>query len=167
VKFQGQMLWIATLAILLQSVLNCEVIRYALATGEPIFTGYLRCRPGPRFWSVIYFISDIGIFFPAFAGALAQLLVAAYLGEGNPVTQEHNSLIMGVGIGVVSEIEFIPDPALRAVVVSDAEMYTHAHVVCLEERRGARLVKAFLDIVGELQAERRPGRPRKKAPMPR
>jgi|SRR5688572_1306265 len=77
------------------------------------------------------------------------------------------AVIMGVGIGVVSEIEFIPDPALRAVVVSDAEMYTHAHVVCLEERRGARLVKAFLDIVGELQAERRPGRPRKKAPMPR
>jgi aminoethylphosphonate catabolism LysR family transcriptional regulator len=77
------------------------------------------------------------------------------------------AVIKGVGIGVVSEIEFIPDPALRTVAVTGAQMYTHAHVVCLEERREGRLVKAFLDIVAELQAERRPRRPRKKAPMPR
>jgi LysR family transcriptional regulator, low CO2-responsive transcriptional regulator len=77
------------------------------------------------------------------------------------------AVIKGVGIGVVSEIEFIPDPALHTVEVADAEMYTHAHVVCLAERRGARLVKAFLDIVAELQAERRFRRPRKKAPMSR
>ena len=101
VRFQGQLLWIATLAILLQSVLNCEVIRYALATGEPVFTGYMRCKPGPRFWSIVYLICDFGIFFPAFAGALAQLLVATYLGQGNPVTAAHNPLIMGVGIVVV------------------------------------------------------------------
>ena len=100
VKFQGQMLWIATLAIILQSMLNCEVVRYALATGEPIFTGYLRSKPGPRFWSIIYLMCDFGIFFPAFAGALAQLLVAAYLGEGNPVTKEHNTAIMLVGVSV-------------------------------------------------------------------
>jgi len=73
------------------------------------------------------------------------------------------AVIMGVGIGVVSEIEFIPDPELRTVTVGDAVMYTHAHVVCLEERRGARLVKAFLDIVAGLQKERRPKRTRKKA----
>ena len=76
------------------------------------------------------------------------------------------AVIMGVGIAAVSEIEYIPDPEIRMVPVSDAEMYTHAHVVCLEERRGARLVKAFLEIVGELQRERRPGRTRKKAAMP-
>jgi aminoethylphosphonate catabolism LysR family transcriptional regulator len=77
------------------------------------------------------------------------------------------AVIMGVGIGAVSEIEFIPHPDLRTVAVSDAEMYTYAHVVCLRERRGARLVEAFLEIVSGLQAERRPGRPRKKAPISR
>jgi hypothetical protein len=106
VRFGGNLLWIATLAILLQSVLNCEVIRYALATGEPVFTGFLRTRPGPRFWSIVYLFCDFGIFFPAFAGALAQLLVAAYLGEGNPVTQAHNPMIMMVGISV-SLISFV------------------------------------------------------------
>lgn len=64
------------------------------------------------------------------------------------------AVIKGVGIGAVSDIEYIPDPELRMVKVSDAQMYTHAHVVCLEERRGARLVKAFLEIVAELQRER-------------
>lgn len=100
VKFGGQMLWIATMAILFQSFLNCEAIRYALATGEPVFTGFLRCRPGPRAWSAIYLFCDVGMFLPAFAGALAQLLVAAWLGEGNPVTAAHNPIIMGVGITV-------------------------------------------------------------------
>ena len=47
-----------------------------------------------------------------------------------------------------------PRPALRMVTVSNAQMYTHAHVVCLEERREARLVKAFLEIVAELQRHR-------------
>jgi len=76
------------------------------------------------------------------------------------------AVIMGVGVGAVSEKEYIHDPEIRMVRVSDAEMFTHAHVVCLEERRGARLVRAFLDIVTELQSERRSNRPRKKAAMP-
>ncbi|MEO5693804.1 MAG: LysR substrate-binding domain-containing protein [Usitatibacter sp.] len=76
------------------------------------------------------------------------------------------AVIKGVGIGAVSEIEFIPDPELRKVRVSDAVMFTHAHVVCLEERREGRLVKAFLEIVADLQSERRPVRTRKKATMP-
>jgi LysR family transcriptional regulator, low CO2-responsive transcriptional regulator len=64
------------------------------------------------------------------------------------------AVIKGVGIGVVSEIEFVPDPAICAVPVSDADMFTYAHVVCLRERRGARLVEAFLRIVDELLAGR-------------
>lgn len=61
------------------------------------------------------------------------------------------AVIKGVGIGVVSEIEFVPDPQLVTLRIADAEMHTHAHVVCLRERRGARLVEAFLDIVSELK----------------
>ncbi len=99
-RFQGQMLWLATLAIILQSFLNTECIRYALYTGEPVFTGYLRTKPGPRFWSGIYMLCDAGMFFPAFAGSLAQLLVAAYLGEGNIPGPQHAIPIMWVGIAV-------------------------------------------------------------------
>lgn len=56
----------------------------------------------------------------------------------------------GIGLGVVSEAEFIPDPRIRALAVTDAEIYTYAHVVHLRERQNARLVRAFLDVLGGL-----------------
>lgn len=56
----------------------------------------------------------------------------------------------GIGLGVVSEAEFIPDPRIRALQVGDAEIYTYAHVVHLRERQNARLVRAFLDVLDDL-----------------
>lgn len=100
VRFQGQMLWIATLAILFQSFLNTECIRYALYTGEPIFTGYLRTRPGPRFWAIVYACCDAGMFLPAFVASIGSLLVAAWLGADGSVGPEHRFTIMWVGIGL-------------------------------------------------------------------
>lgn len=60
----------------------------------------------------------------------------------------------GMGIGVVSEIEFVPHPRLRVLRVADAEIYTYAHVVSLAERKGAPLIHAFLNVVDELLAAR-------------
>jgi aminoethylphosphonate catabolism LysR family transcriptional regulator len=60
----------------------------------------------------------------------------------------------GIGIGVVSEIEFVPHPRLRVLKVADAELYTYAHVVCLAERRESRIIRAFLDVVDVLLATR-------------
>ena len=77
------------------------------------------------------------------------------------------AVIKGVGIAAVSEIEYIADPGICRVPVSDAQMFTYAHVFCLRERRTARLVSAFLDIVdGLLRKDRPPGRSRVKAAMP-
>jgi len=61
------------------------------------------------------------------------------------------AVIKGVGIAAVSEVAYVPHRALHMVRVRDAEMYAHTHVVCLAERRTARLVKAFFDVVDELQ----------------
>jgi aminoethylphosphonate catabolism LysR family transcriptional regulator len=58
----------------------------------------------------------------------------------------------GIGLGVVSEAEFIPDPRIRALPVMDAEIYTYAHVVHLRERQNARLVRAFLAVLSGLLA---------------
>src|SRR5438034_11580914 len=38
---------ITTAAVLLQTVLNLEMARYTLYTGEPIVTGFMRTWPGP------------------------------------------------------------------------------------------------------------------------
>lgn len=56
----------------------------------------------------------------------------------------------GIGIGVVSEIEFIPHPNLRMLKVSSADIFTHAHVACLDERKDTHLIRAFLKVVDEL-----------------
>ena len=56
----------------------------------------------------------------------------------------------GIGMGVVSEAEFIPDPRIRPLPIADAEIYTYAHVVHLKERRKARLVHAFLQVLAGL-----------------
>lgn len=60
----------------------------------------------------------------------------------------------GVGIGVVSDIEFIPHPNLRPIVIENADIYTYAHVVCLDERKESRMIRAFLQVVDALKAER-------------
>ena len=60
----------------------------------------------------------------------------------------------GIGIGIVSEIEFVPHPRLRVLKVLDAEIYTYAHVVCLAERYESRIISAFLDVVDDLLAAR-------------
>lgn len=56
----------------------------------------------------------------------------------------------GIGLGVVSQKEFIPHPDLRAIPFHDAEIYTYAHVVCLAERQDSYLIRAFLGVVEEL-----------------
>ncbi|HJU24112.1 MAG TPA: LysR substrate-binding domain-containing protein [Casimicrobiaceae bacterium] len=65
------------------------------------------------------------------------------------------AVIRGLGIAAVSEIEFVPDPRLRTIPIVDAAVETHAHVACLVERREARVVAAFLDIVDALLAASR------------
>lgn len=70
----------------------------------------------------------------------------------------------GIGLGVVSEMEFIPDPRIRALQVSDAEIYTYAHVVHLRERQNARLVRAFLAELSGLLAVTPGARSRRRPP---
>jgi hypothetical protein len=75
-KFGGSLFWLATLSILGQVVYNIEVSRYALYTGEPIFTGKFRTLPGPMFWLGIYLLLDLGSVLPYLASAGAAPLFA-------------------------------------------------------------------------------------------
>ncbi|KAB1069917.1 hypothetical protein F6X51_24570 [Methylobacterium planeticum] len=51
----------------------------------------------------------------------------------------------GVGIGVVSSAEHVPDPRITCLPFADAEIYNYAHIVCLQDRRSSRLISAFID----------------------
>ena len=57
----------------------------------------------------------------------------------------------GLGIGVVSDQEFIEHPDLRKLSLVNADVHTTAHVVCLRERQHSRMISAFLKIVEKLR----------------
>ena len=80
-QYGGTFLWLATFSILFQVVYNLEVMRYALYCGEPIFIGYFRTRPGPRFWMLCYMTLFLAHIWPFMASNAAVPLAAAVLGH--------------------------------------------------------------------------------------
>jgi hypothetical protein len=46
--------WVTLVAVLLQTFFNLELMRYTMATGEPVFTGFMRTRPSAKAWAVFY-----------------------------------------------------------------------------------------------------------------
>lgn len=64
------------------------------------------------------------------------------------------AVAQGIGLGVVSDVAFIPDPRLRRLPIVDFDAATYAHVICLRERLKSRLISAFLDIVEQAKRER-------------
>lgn len=74
--------WIATLAILLQMILNLEAIRYTLYTGEPIVSGFMRLKPVSALWGALYAllaIAQLGM--PALGAACASVMFSAFAGR--------------------------------------------------------------------------------------
>lgn len=57
------------------------------------------------------------------------------------------AVAQGIGIAAVSTVEYVPGPGLHMVSISDADIFTYAHVLCLAERRSMRMVNAFFETV--------------------
>jgi hypothetical protein len=98
VRHGPTLLWVTTVAVFLQTVFNTEVMRYTLATGEPMFTGFMRTRPGSTFWawfySILYFLQSG---WPAWAGnaagAIYFLFAQRLAGPGDRLA------VYGIGVG--------------------------------------------------------------------
>jgi hypothetical protein len=72
VKYGLTMLWVSGAAMILQTLFNEELMRYTLATGEPVVTGFMRTWPHPTFWAWVYaalYFLQVG--WPAWAGTAA------------------------------------------------------------------------------------------------
>jgi hypothetical protein len=78
-KYGGGLMWIATVAILCQVFYNVECGRYALYTGEPVFTGFMRTKPGPGFWVSVAMMLSLGALIPGLSTNAAVLAVSMYL----------------------------------------------------------------------------------------
>ena len=98
VKYGLSLLWVVGVAALLQTLLNVELMRYTMATGEPIFTGFMRTRPHATFWAWFYaalYFLQMG--WPGWAGAAAGAVFFLFA-KRLPVASEAG---MVYGIGVV------------------------------------------------------------------
>src|SRR5918993_3010347 len=82
VKYSSAIFLIATVAIVLQVFFNLEAIRYTLYTGEPIYGGIMRLKPGPKFWAGFYIVLGfLQLGWPALAGSAAATLIGAWMGR--------------------------------------------------------------------------------------
>jgi Mn2+/Fe2+ NRAMP family transporter len=95
-KYGAALLWVASASILLQVILNQEMLRYTVATGEPIFTGFMRTKPGAAFWGPLYSILlFLQIGWPGWALSGATAIAAAFKGSLTTAADQHTILIWG------------------------------------------------------------------------
>ena len=81
-QYSGKLLWLATASIVLQVLMNTEFIRYTMYTGEPIYTGFMRTKPGPFFWAIVYSVlAFLQLGWPGWASAAATALAALFVGD--------------------------------------------------------------------------------------
>ena len=90
-------LWVTLVAITLQTIFNLELMRYTLATGEPVFTGFMRTRPSSTLWAWIYAILYfLQVGWPAWAGTAAGAIF--FLFERRIATAADAGMVYGIGI---------------------------------------------------------------------
>src|SRR5262245_31304088 len=90
-------LWVTMVAIVLQTIFNLELMRYTLATGEPVFTGFMRTRPSSTLWAWVYAILYfLQTGWPAWAGTAAGAIF--FLFERRIATPADASMVYGIGI---------------------------------------------------------------------
>ncbi|MGE0406466.1 MAG: Nramp family divalent metal transporter [Candidatus Korobacteraceae bacterium] len=54
VRYGMSLLWITLISVFFQTIFNTELMRYTVATGEPVFTAFMRTRPSSSFWAWFY-----------------------------------------------------------------------------------------------------------------
>ena len=88
------LLWIVTVSVVLQLALNMGMLRYTVLTGEPIWTGYMRTKPGPAFWGWVYTVMGaLQIALPGWAATSATATAALFLGR-MPATGDTGTVLI-------------------------------------------------------------------------
>nr|WP_281396628.1 LysR substrate-binding domain-containing protein [Sphingomonas kyeonggiensis] len=64
------------------------------------------------------------------------------------------AVIRGLGIGTVSESEYVPDAQLHPLPIAGAPVLTHIYVCCLRERRRSRMIAAFFETLRQTKARK-------------
>jgi LysR family transcriptional regulator, low CO2-responsive transcriptional regulator len=90
------------------------------------------------------------VFERALQAADVRVRVALEMGSREAVRE---AVAQGLGLGIVAATAHVPDPRLLTVDLEAPALYTHPHVICLEERRRAPLIRNFLSVVDALRVD--------------
>src|SRR5262245_8991132 len=92
------LLWVVGIAVTLQTIFNTEVMRYTLATGEPVFTGFMRTRPSSTFWAWVYVVLYfLQVGWPAWAGTAAGAIFFLFTRRLADAPDANAIYLIGVG----------------------------------------------------------------------
>jgi hypothetical protein len=97
-QYGGQVLWMATLAILVQSAYNLSVMKYTMWCGESIFVGFFRMPPGLPFWPIVFLTFEFSAIWPYLSANAAVPLASVVLGR--LPTSADTDLVKALGYGV-------------------------------------------------------------------
>ncbi len=102
VKYGLALLWVTGVAVFLQTIFNTEVMRYALYTGEPVITGFMRTRPSSTFWAWFYAVmSFFQVGWPAWAGSAAGAIFFLFAGRMAEAQDSNTVYFISVGAFLV------------------------------------------------------------------
>ena len=72
-----------------------------------------------------------------------SIRVALEMGSRESVRE---AVAQGLGLGIVADTAYVPDPRLCRLPIDGAGLHTHPHLICLAERKSAPLIAAFLEV---------------------
>lgn len=160
-KYGGSLMWVATVAIVCQVFYNMECGRYALYTGEPVFTGFMRNQPGPSFWIGVFALFNVSALIPALTTTAAAVVVALFIG-GVPGPEYENLLIglsyllfglVALPVLVGGKIYNTLEKVMTAKVVVVLGFCLFTGVFFVGPRNWARVFSGFLEF-GNVPVER-------------
>ena len=88
------------------------------------------------------------VFEHALKQADVRIRVSLEMGSREAVRE---AVAQGLGLGIVADTAYVADPRLRAIALTGPELYTHAHIICLKERKNARLLAHFLSLADTMK----------------
>ena len=98
VQYGLVLLWVTLTAAFLQTVFNTELMRWTIATGEPVLTGFMRTRPWSSFWAAFYaLLYFLQVGWPGWAGTAAGAIF--FLVFRDLAGPEHADLVYWFGVG--------------------------------------------------------------------
>ena len=144
VRYGLTLLWVTAIAVWFQTVFNTELMRYTVATGEPVFTGFMRTRPSSTAWawfySILYFLQAGWPAWAANAAGAMFFLIARRL-----ATPEDASAVYYLGVATFAVCVVILLFGRR--IERTLELLNWVLVVCIF---GTFIVLAALFVPGDL-----------------